>query len=160
MKSSAPHPAEPEPPLARAELRALRSAARSAAAGGGCELCSMWGGALLLSLFLHRKSSAPHPAEPELPLARAQLRAVRSAARSAAASGGWSSAPRGAEIFLFFSCAAEFRAVRTLILKKWYTRTGSNRRPIRCKRTALPLSYSCKGRPESCRHNQRRSSTE
>jgi hypothetical protein len=25
----------------------------------------------------------------------------------------------------------------------WYTRTGSNRRPSRCKRDALPLSYSC-----------------
>ena len=46
------------------------------------------------------KSSAPHPAEPELPSARAKLRALRSAARSAAASGGWSSAPCGAELFL------------------------------------------------------------
>jgi len=59
----------------------------------------------VLPLLLHSKSSAPHPAEPELPSARAELRALRSAARSAAASGGWSSAPCGAELFLFvFSC--------------------------------------------------------
>ena len=47
------------------------------------------------------KSSAPHPAEPKLPSARAKLRALRSAARSAAACGRWSSAPCGAELFLF-----------------------------------------------------------
>ena len=51
VKSSAPHPAEPKLPSARAKLRALRSAARSAAAGGGWQLCSMWGGALSLPLF-------------------------------------------------------------------------------------------------------------
>jgi hypothetical protein len=48
------------------------------------ELCSMWRGALLLLFFLisprpKRKSSAPHPAEPEPPQARAELRALRSA---------------------------------------------------------------------------------
>ena len=46
-RRSAPHPAEPELPRARAELRALPSAARSAAAVGGWMLCSMWRGALL-----------------------------------------------------------------------------------------------------------------
>jgi hypothetical protein len=44
--------------------------------------------------------------------------------------------------------------------KRWYTRTGSNRRPIRCKRTALPLSYSCRGRRANCRSIPPRSSTE
>jgi hypothetical protein len=47
------------------------------------ELCSMWRGALpLLFLISPRpkmKSSAPHPAEPELPWARAELRALRTA---------------------------------------------------------------------------------
>jgi hypothetical protein len=42
----------------------------------------------VLPLLSYRKSSAPHPAEPELPSARAKLRALRSADRSAAASGG------------------------------------------------------------------------
>jgi hypothetical protein len=46
---SAPHPAKPELPLARAERRALRSAARFAAASGGWKLCSMRCGALPLS---------------------------------------------------------------------------------------------------------------
>ena len=59
----------------------------------GCRLSVVGGsgraGALPLSLLSRRKSSAPHPAEPELPSARAELRALRSAARSAAASGGW-----------------------------------------------------------------------
>ena len=43
---------------------------------------------------------------------------------------------------------------------RWYTRTGSNRRPIRCKRTALPLSYSCRGKAGSCRRISPRSSQE
>ena len=34
--------------------------------------------------------------------------------------------------------------------ESWYTRTGSNRRPTRCKRVALPLSYSCVARHASC----------
>ena len=42
---------------------------------GRWKLCSMWRGAL--PLLLRRKSSAPHPAEPELPPARAELRALR-----------------------------------------------------------------------------------
>jgi hypothetical protein len=55
-------------------------------------------GAFLLSIHgaTAGKSSAPYPAEPELPSARAELRAVRSAARSAAADviqGGWASRP-------------------------------------------------------------------
>ncbi len=46
-----------------------------------------------------RRRCAPHPAEPELPWARAELRALRSAARSAAAVGDGCSAPCGAELF-------------------------------------------------------------
>jgi hypothetical protein len=86
-RSSAPHPAEPEPPSARAELSAVRSAARSAAASGRWKLCYMRRGAL--TLLTRGRSSAPHPAEPEPPSARAERRALRSAARSAAASCRW-----------------------------------------------------------------------
>ena len=68
------------------EFRA-RSAARSAAARGRWKLCSVWRG--VLHLHICGRSSAPHPAEPDLPRARAKLRALRSAARFAAASGRW-----------------------------------------------------------------------
>jgi hypothetical protein len=68
---------------------------------GGWMLCSMWRGALLFAGRDAGRCSAPHPAELELPRARAELRALRSAARSAAACGGLSSAPCGAELFLF-----------------------------------------------------------
>ena len=63
------------------------------------DVCAM-PGFLLHSAKVGRRS-APHPAEPELPLARAELRALRSAARSAAAVGDGSSAPCGVELFLF-----------------------------------------------------------
>ena len=62
-RSSAPHPAEPELPKARAERRALRSARRSAPAGGGWKLRSMRRG----TLPLHCKRNPPcssYPLDP------------------------------------------------------------------------------------------------
>ena len=58
-RRSAPHPAEPELPLARAELRALRCAARSAAACGAV--------LFVVAVRDAGRRLAPHPAEPELP---------------------------------------------------------------------------------------------
>jgi hypothetical protein len=86
-RRSAPHPAESERPWARAELRALRSAARSAAACGGLSSAPCGAEFFFFAVRGARRRSAPHPAEPELPWARAELRALRSAARSAAAVG-------------------------------------------------------------------------
>jgi hypothetical protein len=91
IRRSAPHPAEPGLPLARAKRRALRSAARSAAASGGWKLCSMRCGALRLSSISVSARSLLRAASGRAGAtsARAKRRALRSAARSAAASGGW-----------------------------------------------------------------------
>ena len=59
-------------------------------------------------------------------LARAELRALRSAARSAAACGGWSSAPCGAELFFFlFSYAG--RAASQNHPRRWRQVGGPRR---------------------------------
>jgi hypothetical protein len=97
LKSSAPHPAEPELASARAELRAVRSAecgvrsaecgVRSAARSAATDVIQGGWASRPPEFKKERhplKSTAPRPAEPELPSARAELRAVRSAARSAA----------------------------------------------------------------------------
>ena len=89
---------------ARAKLCALRSAARSAAAGGRWKLYSMRRGASSSSLPPREKAPPPHPAEPEPPRARAELRAVRSAGSFAPALADGSSAPCGAELLHLLIC--------------------------------------------------------
>ncbi len=42
-------------------------------------------------------------------------------------------------------CAVFFVIRPKPIRKRWYTGTGSNRRPTGCKPVALPLSYPCMG---------------
>jgi hypothetical protein len=84
---------------------------------------------LLLHSAKAGRRSAPHPAEPELPRARAELRALRSAACSAAAVGDGCSAPCGAELFFLRDVTREDAPHR------------------------IRQSWSCRGREQSFAHS-------